>query len=65
LGNLGDATPVGAGVHEMRIHVGAGCRVYFLDQGEAVLLLLCGGSTSTQSKAIARAQRLRAQVEGD
>ena len=58
LGNLGDVKSVGAGVREMRIHFGPGYRVYFAQKGKIVLLLLCGGDKSTQTRDIAKAQRL-------
>ena len=54
-GNAGDVKPVGEGVSEMRIHLGAGYRVYFTRIDEAVVLLLCGGSKSSQNRDIARA----------
>ncbi len=54
-GNAGDVKPVGEGVSEMRIHLGAGYRVYFTRIDETVVLLLCGGSKSSQSRDIARA----------
>lgn len=55
LGNIGDAKPVGDGVSEMRIHFGAGYRLYFKRKGDIVYLLLIGGDKSTQSRDIARA----------
>jgi putative addiction module killer protein len=58
LGNPGDIRAVGAGVSEMRIDYGPGYRVYFMYQGHALTLLLCGGDKSTQQADIARAQRL-------
>ena len=58
LGNLGDVRSVGAGVREMRIHFGPGYRIYFAQKGKIVLLLLCGGDKSTQTRDIAKAQRL-------
>jgi putative addiction module killer protein len=39
LGNPGDAAPVGKGVSELRIHYGAGYRVYFVQRGEELVLL--------------------------
>lgn len=62
-GNLGDCEPVGEGISEMRIHVGAGYRVYFTQREKVVYLLLCGGDKSTQKRDIARAKVLRKQLE--
>ena len=55
-GNLGDARPVGGGVLELRVHVGAGYRVYCGRFGEHWIVLLCGGDKSSQDKDIARAK---------
>lgn len=63
LGNLGDTRSVGGGVSEMRIDVGAGYRVYFTRRQRIVVILLCGGGKSTQSKDIARAQLLAEAIE--
>jgi len=57
-GNLGDTKSVGDGVRELRIHVGPGYRVYFAQMGKIVLLLLCGGDKSTQTRDIEKAKRL-------
>lgn len=58
LGNLGDVKSVGEGIRELRIHFGPGCRVYFTQRGRTVLLLVCGGDKSTQTRDIAIAHRL-------
>ncbi|SCC95910.1 conserved hypothetical protein [Thiomonas sp. X19] len=63
LGLLGDVEPVGEGVHELRIHVGAGWRVYFTQRGGQVIVLLAGGSKRTQQSDIKRAKKLAAQLE--
>ena len=63
LGNPGDAAPVGQGVRELRIHYGAGYRVYFVRRGEELVLLLCGGDKASQSSDIARAKKLAAELE--
>jgi putative addiction module killer protein len=48
----GDVKPVGKGVSEMRIPYGPGYRVYFVQQGDRLVILLAGGSKKTQSKDI-------------
>lgn len=57
-GNPGDVKSVGDGVHEMRIDYGPGYRLYFTDEGPAVVILLCGGDKRTQDKDIRRAKEL-------
>lgn len=58
LGNLGDVRPVGLGISEMRVHVAAGYRVYFVRRGGVILLLLCGGDKTSQSRDISHAKAL-------
>jgi putative addiction module killer protein len=60
-GNAGDAAPVGEGISELRIHYGPGYRVYFQQRGEVLILLLCGGDKSTQSRDIREAKQIAAQ----
>lgn len=57
-GHVGDARSVGDGVHELRLHVGPGYRVYFTNRSNAVIILLCGGDKSSQSRDIAVAKAL-------
>ncbi len=52
LGNHGDARPVGEGVSELRIDYGPGYRVYFVQRGEALVILLAGGDKRTQDADI-------------
>lgn len=63
-GNPGDAEPIGEGVSELRIKYGPGYRVYFLQRGPVLVILLCGGDKSTQSKDIRQAKVLAEQWKG-
>lgn len=58
LGNWGDCKPVGEGLSEMRVHVGHGYRVYFIQESNCLYVLLAGGDKSTQQKDIAKAKAL-------
>ena len=60
-GNFGDAEPVGEGVTELRIHVGAGYRVYLGRHGKVTIILLCGGDKGSQTAEIRRAKDLWAE----
>jgi putative addiction module killer protein len=63
LGNFGDAAPVGEGVSELRIFYGSGYRVYFVQRGLVVVVLLSGGDKSTQNPDIVKAKKLAKQLE--
>lgn len=52
IGNYGDYKPLGDGVYELKLHFGSGYRVYFAEDGDIIVILLCGGDKSSQSKDI-------------
>lgn len=54
----GDVAPVGQGVSELRIHCGPGYRVYFYREHDKVIILLCGGDKSNQSRDIKDAHQI-------
>jgi putative addiction module killer protein len=58
LGNPGDVMPVGSGISEMRIDYGPGYRVYFMQRGAVIIVLLCGGDKTTQKADIQEAKQL-------
>ena len=62
LGNPGDVKPVGGGVSELRIHYGPGYRVYYVQRGNLLIVLLCGGDKPSQTNDIALALKLAKEV---
>ena len=62
LGNPGDVKPVGEGVSELRIDHGPGYRVYFVQQGRTVVILLAGGEKHTQEQDIKTALDLAREL---
>jgi putative addiction module killer protein len=62
-GLMGDVQPVGEGVSELRIHLGAGWPLYFTRRGTQLIVLLVGGPKRTQKKDIKRAKALAASLD--
>ena len=58
LGNPGDVRPIGSGVSELRIDYGPGYRVYFVQRGPMLIILLAGGDKRTQEPDIKKALEL-------
>jgi putative addiction module killer protein len=58
LGNPGDAKPIGGGISELRVDYGPGYRVYFVQRGPTLMILLAGGQKRTQERDIKKAREL-------
>jgi len=56
-GNFGDHRQISEGLYELRLHFGAGYRVYFGKDESSIILLLTGGTKASQRKNIKRAQQ--------
>ena len=57
-GNFGDVAAIGEGISEIRIHYGPGYRLYFVKRGNTVVVMVCGGDKSSQSRDILKAKML-------
>ena len=62
MGNPGDSKSVGRNVREMRIDHGPGYRIYYVQRGAHIVILLCGGDKRTQRQDIEQAQKLAETV---
>ncbi|TBR20698.1 type II toxin-antitoxin system RelE/ParE family toxin [bacterium] len=54
-GNFGKSKPVGSGVSELKIDFGPGFRVYYVRDGDVIVVLLCGGNKGSQGADIRKA----------
>ncbi|MCL1824362.1 MAG: type II toxin-antitoxin system RelE/ParE family toxin [Betaproteobacteria bacterium] len=62
-GNFGDVEPVGSGVSELREHFGTGWRMYFVQRGQTIIVMLGGGTKATQKDDIKRARAIAETLE--
>ncbi|MCB2051789.1 MAG: type II toxin-antitoxin system RelE/ParE family toxin [Novosphingobium sp.] len=54
---------VGGGVREIKLTIGPGYRVYYTERGGELIVLLTGGDKGSQSRDIAKAKEIAAQLE--
>lgn len=60
---MGDTKPVGEGVFEMREHFGAGWRMYYVQHGDVIVVMLGGGTKSTQAADITASIAISKTIE--
>lgn len=65
LGNPGDTNSAGTPITELRIDHGPGYRVYYVQRGAVLVILLCGGDKSTQPADIKAAHKMLANLESE
>ncbi|MFW2177483.1 MULTISPECIES: type II toxin-antitoxin system RelE/ParE family toxin [unclassified Moraxella] len=57
-GHFGDIDNVGDGILELRIHNHGGIRVYLMQKGDTIIVLLSGGDKSSQDDDIVKAKKI-------
>jgi putative addiction module killer protein len=62
LGSFGETRSLEAGLFEAKIHYGAGFRLYFVNKGTKIIVLLCGGDKSTQEQDIKKARKMAKEI---
>jgi putative addiction module killer protein len=62
LGTLGETRPLGSGLFEAKIRFGPGFRLYFVNKGTRIIVLLCGGDKSAQTGDIKKARELAEEL---
>lgn len=62
-GHFGDSKTLKGGLHELRIHIGKGYRIYFTRSGKVVVMILLAGDKSSQPKDITRAREILLKLE--
>ncbi|MDO4699296.1 MAG: type II toxin-antitoxin system RelE/ParE family toxin [Moraxella sp.] len=65
MGHFGDIDNVGEGVFELRIHVNVGIRIYCIQKGDTLIIVLNAGDKSTQQADIAKAKQIAENWEID
>lgn len=62
-GHFGDVRAVSDGVRELRLHLGPGYRVYFIERAGEIIILLCGGDKRSQDRDIEAAKAMARELK--
>lgn len=63
LGNFGDVSPISDGIWEMREHFGSGWRMYYIQYGRVIIVMLGGGCKATQVADIKEVKKIARSLE--
>jgi putative addiction module killer protein len=55
---------LGSGLYELKIHLGRGIRVYFINSTSVLVILLYGGDKTNQKEDIIQARKLKKTIGG-
>ncbi|ANQ51198.1 type II toxin-antitoxin system RelE/ParE family toxin [Flammeovirga sp. MY04] len=58
-GMFGDVKPIGNGLHELRLSIEKGYRIYFTNDNGKIIILLVGGDKGSQKADIKKAFELK------
>ena len=61
--HFGDCEPVGNGIRELKVNYAKGYRVYFIESGGKIIILLIGGDKSTQQNDIEKAKEILKRIK--
>ncbi len=61
-GNLGNYKFIKEEIYELKLFIESGYRIYFLLQEEQIIILLCGGDKSSQSRDIKKAIEIKNEI---
>lgn len=64
-GNFGDSKCVGDNVFELRFDIGSGYRIYFMNEGSEIIILLLGGNKSSQRSDIQHAKKIAKEIRSE
>lgn len=62
-GNYGDYKRISNDLFELRFKIGSGYRIYFTESQDVIILILCAGDKSSQSKDIAKAKTIINEIK--
>ena len=63
--HFGDMKNIDINLYELRFFISSGIRVYFTFKNDVLIILLCGGDKSSQSKDIQKAKNILKDLKDD